>query len=498
MDSNNFYEKIYSRFPQIYQEEDSKIGLPLKRYLKSLDEGGYSDILDKTNNLLKLIDAQKRNELNISNIREVIASQYGIKLPNTQINDSFLDHFLNELPQILKTRGSRDALEYTVALLTGFTPVITETPNEHNGVTIHINAVKELDGAQQYLPNEKVFADFLKIFVPFYTDIKVSYSSGQKMSLRSFLDILGKSGGITNYNVLDWAPCIISQPSERGGIGGILQSGGFVENNPSHLIVVNRDFFANNQISKIEITGKYFSENNVTFRQPTKDNCHLLSPSNFMRGDNIRIHDITSNETSVAPPRSNSWYTQEKINPYDPYWGNYSSIVDPRIVRKVQDSTNGYEFVLNVRLPLDSVTSKTPLIMDKSNYDRILARHDGQYDTFSIKGIKHFTRIGRVSSPFSTELPFTYSGTNIPFTSSYKTWATNGDTKKGNHFFVYNAIKGGLLSFKDASETLWTEEMPSNTITIEDITDNPFIWLPYDLEQYKDTIQVQIYYSGDL
>ena len=69
---------------------------------------------------------------------------------------------------------------------------------------------------------------------------------------------------------------------------------------------------------------------------------------------------------------------------------------------------------------------------------------------------------------------------------------------KGNHFFVYNAIKGGLLSFKDASETLWTEEMPSNTITIDDITDKPFIWLPYDLEQYKDIIQVQIYYSGDL
>ena len=406
MDSNNFYEKIYSRFPQIYREEDSKIGLPLKRYLKSLDEGGYSDILDKTNNLLKLIDAQKRNELNISNIREVIASQYGIKLPNTQINDSFLDHFLNELPQILKTRGSRDALEYTVALLTGFTPVITETPNEHNGVTIHINAVKELDGARQYLPNEEVFADFLKIFVPFYTDIEVLYSSGQKMSLRSFLDILGKSGGITNYTVLDWSPCIISQPKRNV----IVHSGGFVENNPSHLIVVNKDFFANNQISKIEITGKHFSENNYTFRQPTTDNCHLLSPSNFRRGDNIRIHDITSNETSLAPPRINSWYTQGGDRyPYDPNWCNYSSIVDPRIVRKVQDSTNGYEFVLNVRLPLDSVTSKTPLIMDKSNYDRILARHDGQYDTFSIKGIKHFTKINGVSSPFSTELPFTYS-----------------------------------------------------------------------------------------
>ena len=181
MESNNFYEKIYSRFPQIYREEDSKIGLPLKRYLKSLDEGGYSDILDKTNNLLKLIDAQKRNELNISNIREVIASQYGIKLPNTQINDSFLDHFLNELPQIFKTRGSRDTLEYAVSLLTGFTSVITETPNEHNGINIHIDVIRNLGETTQFLPNEEVFADFLKIFVPFYTDIEVSYSSGTNL-----------------------------------------------------------------------------------------------------------------------------------------------------------------------------------------------------------------------------------------------------------------------------------------------------------------------------
>ena len=495
MDSNNFYEKIYSRFPQIYQEEDSKIGLPLKRYLKSLDEGGYSDILDKTNNLLKLIDSQKRNELNISNIREVIASQYGIKLPNTQINESFLDHFLNELPQILKTRGSRDALEYTVALLTGFTPVITETPNEHNGVTIHINAVRELDEVLQSLPNGEVFADFLKIFVPFYTDIEVSYSSGQKMSLRSFLDILGKSGGITGYNVLDWSPCIISRPPKRGSSGDTLQSGGFVENNPSHLIAVDRDFFAKNHISKIEITGKYFSENNYTFRQPTKDNLHLLSPDNLL-ADVVRIRDITD-KTTFMPNR--------KLNPNctntgdtgltDPYWSRFSEIVDPKIVREVQDPNNMYEFVLNVKLPLDNITSKTPLIMDKSNYDRILARHDGKYDTFDIKGIKHFTKINRVyHARLYTELSFTYSGINIPVTPS----DILGARREANYFFVYHAIKDGLLSFKDASETLWEEEMPSNTITIEDITDNPFIWLPYDLEQYKDTIQVQIYYSGDL
>ena len=68
----------------------------------------------------------------------------------------------------------------------------------------------------------------------------------------------------------------------------------------------------------------------------------------------------------------------------------------------------------------------------------------------------------------------------------------------GNYFFVYHAIKDGLLSFKKVSRILRTEETPVNTISIKDITDKPFIWLPYDLEQYKDIIQIQIYYGGDL
>ena len=50
------------KLPQVYRDEDSKIGYPLKRYLESLIDGGYCDSIKDIEGIMSLVDPMTISE----------------------------------------------------------------------------------------------------------------------------------------------------------------------------------------------------------------------------------------------------------------------------------------------------------------------------------------------------------------------------------------------------------------------------------------------------
>ena len=57
--SKSMLDLLYNRkLPQIYRDEDKKLGYPLKRYLESLIDGGFCGSIKDIEGLMLLIDPE--------------------------------------------------------------------------------------------------------------------------------------------------------------------------------------------------------------------------------------------------------------------------------------------------------------------------------------------------------------------------------------------------------------------------------------------------------
>lgn len=105
----------YKKLPQVYRDMDAMLKTyPLKRYLASLIEGGYSEVLKDTDGILDLVDPEKCP----SKFLPYLCESFGLEYFE-DMDDTYQRRFLVNIGEILKRRGTYACVRYLVRVLTG-------------------------------------------------------------------------------------------------------------------------------------------------------------------------------------------------------------------------------------------------------------------------------------------------------------------------------------------------------------------------------------------
>lgn len=162
MTSSEFTTHLYGRLPQIYRDEDQKIGYPLRRYLESLIEGGFSQIISGINEFITLIDPDKIPEEFLPHLCNSFGLTYFPDLDST-----YQRKFLSNVGEIMKRRGTYAGIHYLAKSLTGLESelefrhdyegetgnfllifIVSESARDFDNIEVSMKAIQEYVGYQ--------------------------------------------------------------------------------------------------------------------------------------------------------------------------------------------------------------------------------------------------------------------------------------------------------------------------------------------------------------
>ena len=175
LDSNNFGEKIYNRFPSKYRADDVHTGYALKRFIFATADGGFKHIIDDTNGLFNLI----RPDTSRPDVLKILYEQYGMEVFNG-IPEEYLRRFLPFLADANSYRGSLTAIDFISTSVTGI-PTTTEIEANDEDNSVDVTVTLELTSSVlKYFPDYNQLTRILENFIPFYCTLYVVYNYSYK------------------------------------------------------------------------------------------------------------------------------------------------------------------------------------------------------------------------------------------------------------------------------------------------------------------------------
>lgn len=158
--SESLLDLLYNRkLPQIYRDEDSKIGFPLKRYLESLILGGYSEAISDIEGLIKVLDLNESSESLFPYLYESFGLEY---FPD--IDPKYQRKFILNLGELVRRRGTFSCVHYLIRALTGLE---SELSLKDNNLEILLLA----DSVEQIVKMDvsiKVIGNYIRTQIPYY------------------------------------------------------------------------------------------------------------------------------------------------------------------------------------------------------------------------------------------------------------------------------------------------------------------------------------------
>lgn len=114
LSENNFGDKIYGRFPAKYREDDLNQNLALYRYIQSLSDGGFSEVIKDINNLLNFLDYSNAPQ----SVLPIALKQYGINFEGLEnVPVKYLKRVYKAIGELVNSRGCLKALEYFLCVV---------------------------------------------------------------------------------------------------------------------------------------------------------------------------------------------------------------------------------------------------------------------------------------------------------------------------------------------------------------------------------------------
>lgn len=110
---------LYNRLPQVYRSYDNQE--LLKRFIDVFSEGGYTQVLNETNNIMDLLDVDKCP----SKFLPLLCQYYGYEY-NLEIPELFQRRLLKYIVDIYKRKGTKSSIKFIARELTGFESEIFE------------------------------------------------------------------------------------------------------------------------------------------------------------------------------------------------------------------------------------------------------------------------------------------------------------------------------------------------------------------------------------
>ena len=169
LNSEDFGNKIYERFPELYRRDDQYYDYALKRYIQSAGEG-FKAVIDEYNGIADLRDSQKIDE----KFLPVIYSSHGLELFNG-IPVAFLRNLVPALNTSFSRKGSVSAIEYICSVISGAICNIEIDPkfseNKHINVTLNVD-FDDKDNS----PSIEQLKRIVKEFIPFDCNVTMVFS----------------------------------------------------------------------------------------------------------------------------------------------------------------------------------------------------------------------------------------------------------------------------------------------------------------------------------
>lgn len=173
--SQDMLDLLYNKkLPQIYRDEDSKIGYPLKRYLESLIVGGYCGNIEDIEKMLTLVDPYSIPE----EFFQYLCESFGLKyFPDMDV--TYQRKFLLNIGEIVKRRGTFACVKYLARALTGLDVELSYTEGVVDGVdgnhlfiNLFANSIEQLDTIDVSM---EVISKYLEGQIPYYVTPFLSY-----------------------------------------------------------------------------------------------------------------------------------------------------------------------------------------------------------------------------------------------------------------------------------------------------------------------------------
>lgn len=174
--SKDLLTLLYDRkLPQVYRDEDKSLGLPLKRYLESLIDGGYRGTIEDIESMAYLVDPEKIPDKFLPYLCESFGLTY---FPD--IDTSYQRKFLMNIGEVIKRRGTFSSIHYMIRVLTGLeselSVEITEDDQGRSRYALNVvllaNSVAQLSEIELSM---KVVADYIQANVPYYITVVLSH-----------------------------------------------------------------------------------------------------------------------------------------------------------------------------------------------------------------------------------------------------------------------------------------------------------------------------------
>ena len=176
----------HKKLPQVYRDEDRKIGYPLKRYLESLIEGGCYGSIEDIEGMMNLIDPKTIPKEFFQYLCESFGLTY---FPD--INVTYQRKFLSNIGEIIKRRGTFACVRYLVRALTGLDVELSYMEGEYNGVDGNYLFITLLAKNMEQIENmdisREVIGKYVSTQIPYYvTPIIPSKISVQVINSASY------------------------------------------------------------------------------------------------------------------------------------------------------------------------------------------------------------------------------------------------------------------------------------------------------------------------
>lgn len=181
---------LYNRkLPQVYRDEDSKIGYPLKRYLESLIDGGYCGSIKDIEGIMSLVDPMTISEEFFPYLCESFGLTY---FPDMGI--SYQRKFLSNMGELVKRRGTFSSVQYLTRALTGLNSDLSYFEGDYEGqdgnYLFIVLLAKSLEQLKNIDIDMEVIRNYIGSQIPYYVkpilssriDIQVIHSKSYSHS----------------------------------------------------------------------------------------------------------------------------------------------------------------------------------------------------------------------------------------------------------------------------------------------------------------------------
>lgn len=171
---------LYNRkLPQIYRDEDKKIGYPLKRYLESLIEGGFCGSIKDIEGFIGLVDPESIPDKLFPYLYESFGLEY---FPDIDV--SYQRKFLLNIGELVKRRGTFASVHFLIKVLTGLEAELSLGDNDTLNIVLSAKTLSQVDNIETSM---KVIGNFIKTQIPYYINpVITSRIDTQVISSKSF------------------------------------------------------------------------------------------------------------------------------------------------------------------------------------------------------------------------------------------------------------------------------------------------------------------------